>query len=162
MSSNTDFYLGRGEDAEWIGSLHGECYPENFLAVPPLRLAVTATTEAIFRAAVADAFVVWEEERLGRAYRREGGWPWPWYSSHNSSWIITFDPGDGAVFATVGGGVRWHRIDPSNPWFPEGDDPLGPPDLYAWLRKPAAPPSVPMPLMREVSADMPIIGGDAG
>ncbi|WP_241832828.1 hypothetical protein [Amycolatopsis sp. CB00013] len=92
MSSNTDFYLGRGDEAEWIGSLHGECYPENFLAVPPVRLAITATDETVFREAVADAFDVWEEESLGHVYHRKGGWPWPWYSSHNSSWIITFDP----------------------------------------------------------------------
>ncbi|OKJ95633.1 hypothetical protein AMK34_21690 [Amycolatopsis sp. CB00013] len=64
------------------------------------------------------------------------------------------------MFATVGGGVRWHRLDPLNPWFPEGDDSLGPPYLYAWLRDPAASPSVPMPLMREKPADLPIIGGD--
>ncbi|MFE5565037.1 hypothetical protein ACFQ68_08600 [Amycolatopsis japonica] len=145
-----DFYLGRGEYAEWIGSLYGKCSPENFLAVAPIRLEITATDEAVFREAVTDAFDVWEEERLGRAYRREGGWPWSWNTSHISSWIITFDPGDGAVFATVGGGVRWHRFDPLNPWFPEGDDSLGPPDSSAWLRDPAAPPSVPMPLMRDV------------
>ncbi|QWF81031.1 hypothetical protein [Amycolatopsis sp. CA-230715] len=160
MSSNTDFYLGRGEHADWIGSLRGESYPDNFLAVPPLRLALTATGEDTFRAAVADTLVVWEDERLGQGYRPELGWPWPWYSSHNSSWIITFDSEAEAVFVTVGGGVRWHRIDPHDPRFPEGDDPLGPPDIHAWLRDPAAPPSVPMPLMREKPADMPTFGGD--
>ncbi|MBN6034142.1 hypothetical protein [Amycolatopsis sp. 195334CR] len=161
MSSYTDFYLGRGEHAEWIGSLRGECYPENFLAVPPVRLALTATEEGTFRAAIADALIVWEDECLGHGYRPELGWPWPWYSSHASSWIITFDPEDAAVFATVGGGVRWHRLDPRNPWFPDSeDDPLGPPDLAAWLRDPAAPPSVPMPLMRDTPADLPAIGGD--
>ncbi len=160
MSSYTDFYLGRGEDADWIGSLQGECYPDNFLAVTPLRGALTATGENTFRAAVAEAFGIWEDERLGRAYHRDLGWPWPWYSSHNSSWIIAFDPGDDAVFVTVGGGVSWHRIDPHHPQFPEGDDPLGPPDIYAWLRDPAAPPSVPLPLMREKPTDMPVIGGE--
>ncbi|MFE0025470.1 hypothetical protein [Amycolatopsis sp. NPDC059021] len=160
MSSYTDFYIGRGEHAEWIGSLHGECYPDNFLAVPPVRLALTTTDENTFRAAVTDALVVWEDEHLGQGYRPDLGWPWPWYSSHNSSWIITFDPEAVAVFVTVGGGVRWHRIDPHGPRFPEGDDPLGPPDISAWLRDPAAPPSVPMPLMREKPAAMPTLGGD--
>ncbi|WP_020663107.1 hypothetical protein [Amycolatopsis benzoatilytica] len=160
MSSYTDFYLGRGEHAEWIGSLRGECCPDNFLAVPPLRLALTATDEDTVRAAVADALVVWEDERLGQGYRPELGWPWPWYSSHSSSWIIAFDPEAQAVFVTVGGGVRWHRIDPADPRFPEGDDPLGPPDIRAWLRDPAAPPSVPMPLMREKPTVTPAVGGD--
>lgn len=158
MSSYTDFYLGRGENAEWIGSLQGECYPDNFLAVAPLRLALTATNTDAFRAAVTDTLDIWEDERLGRAYRRERGWPWVWHSSHNSSWILAFAPAAEAVFATVGGGVRWHRIDPRDPWFPEGD-PLGPPDIHAWLRDPAAPPSVPMPLMRDPATGLPTTAG---
>ncbi|VVJ22699.1 Uncharacterised protein [Amycolatopsis camponoti] len=161
MSSYTDFYLGRGEKADWIGSLRGECYPENFLVVAPLRMALTATDARTFRAAVTNTLNCWEAEHLGQAYHRELGWPWPWYSSHTSSWIITFDSDTEAVFVTVGGGIRWHRINPHAPRFPEGEDPLGPPDIHAWLRDPAAPPSVPMPLMREKPADMPIIGGDA-
>ncbi|WP_232376416.1 hypothetical protein [Amycolatopsis aidingensis] len=126
MSSYTDFYFGRGENANWLGSLRGECCPENFLTVPPSRLALAATDESTFRPAVADTLGVWEDERLGQAYRRELGWPWPWYTSHDSSWIIVFDPAPRAVFVTVGGGVTWHRIDPHDPQFPEGDDPLGP------------------------------------
>ncbi|TKG60367.1 MULTISPECIES: hypothetical protein [Pseudonocardiaceae] len=160
MSSYTDFYFGRGENADWIGSLRGECYPENFLAVPPSRLALTATDEHAFRAAVADTLDVWEDERLGHAYRRELGWPWPWYTSHNSSWIMVFDPEPQAVFVTVGGGISWHRIDPHDPRFPEGDDPLGPDDIYAWLRDPAAPPSVPMPLMRPKPVTVPTFGDE--
>lgn len=149
MSSYTDFYVGRGEDADWIGSLRGECYPDNFLAVPPVLLALTATDESTFRAAVADALEVWEDERLGQGYPCYLGWPWLWPTSHNSSWIITFDPVPEAVFVTGGGGVTWHQIELRDPRFPEGDDPLGPPDIHAWLRDPAAPPSVPMPLMRD-------------
>lgn len=52
MSSYTDFYFGRDESAEWIGSLRGECYPDNFLAAPPLRVLLTATDEDTFHAAV--------------------------------------------------------------------------------------------------------------
>lgn len=88
MSSYTDFYFGRGDKADWIGSLRGECYPANFLAVPPSLLALTATDESTFRAAVVDTLDVWENERFGHAYRRELGWPWPWYTSHNSSWTM--------------------------------------------------------------------------
>jgi hypothetical protein len=54
------------------------------------------------------------------------------------------------VFVTVGGGTRWERIDPRAPRPPANeDDELGPPDIQAWLDNPAAPPSVPMPLMRD-------------
>lgn len=159
MSSYTDFYVGRGADAEWIGSLRGESCPDNVRAVPPLLLALTTTDEDAFRAAVVDALDVWEDELLGQGYRPGRGWPWPWHSSHFASWIVAFDPEPGAVFVTVGGGVRWHRIDPHDPSFPDSK-PLGPLDTGAWPRDPAAPPSVPMPLMGEKAVDMPVFGGD--
>lgn len=73
MSTKTDFYLGRGHDAEWLGSLQWECEPENLLRVPPGRLALTATDELTYRAAVADLFIVWETEELGMAYPAEPG-----------------------------------------------------------------------------------------
>lgn len=161
LPNYTDFDVGRGETAEWIGSLRGQCYPDTFLAVPPVRLALTATEENLFRAAVADALEVWEDDRLGQGYPRYLGWPWPWLTSHKSRWVIAFDPGAGAVFVTVGGGVAWHPIDPHDPRFPEGDDPLGPPDMLAWLRNPAAPPSVPLPLMRDPVTGFWAPAGDA-
>lgn len=75
-----------------------------------------------------------------------------------SSWIVTFDPADNGVFVTVGGGVRWERLDPRNPREPCTDD-LGSPDLEAWLRAPADPPSVPLPLMRDPSTGLPTAAG---
>ena len=112
MSTMTDFYLGRGDDAEWLGSLHWECDPANLLRVPPGRRALTATDEPTYRAAVADLFITWVTEELGAAYPRRTGWPWPWHTSHVNSWIVTFDPGECEVFATTGGGVRWERLNP--------------------------------------------------
>jgi hypothetical protein len=46
MSAKTDFYLGRGPDAEWIGSLQWDCHPHNLLRVPPGHRALTAPDEA--------------------------------------------------------------------------------------------------------------------
>lgn len=157
MSTKTDFYLGRGHDAEWLGSLQWECEPENLLRVPPGRLALTATDEITYRAAVADLFIVWETEDLGTAYPRRTGWPWPWATSHVSSWIVAFDPAAPGVFLTVGGGVRWEPLDPRNPREPAED--IGPPDIKAWLRAPADPPSVPLPLMRDPATGLPTAAG---
>ncbi|SFO04838.1 hypothetical protein [Amycolatopsis rubida] len=159
MSSYTDFYVGRGGSAEWIGSLRGESCPDNVRAVPPLLLALTTTDEDVFRAAVADTLDVWEDERLGQGYRPGRGWPWPWHSSHFASWIVVFDPEPGAVFVTVGGGTRWHRIDPRDPRFPDRGS-AGTTDVSAWQRDRAAPPSVPMPLMLDKPADAPVFGGE--
>jgi hypothetical protein len=147
MSTKTDFYLGRGHHAEWLGSLQWECEPENLLRLRPGRLALTATDEPTYRAAMADLFITWETEHIGRAYPRRRGWPWPWQTSHKSSWIIAFDPADNNVFVTIGGGTGWKQIDPHNPNEPRTGD-IEPPDIDAWLRTPAAAPSVPLPVMR--------------
>jgi hypothetical protein len=58
------------------------------------------------------------------------------------------------VFVTIGGGVRWERLNPRAPYQPATDD-LGPPELQAWLRAPADPPSVPLPLMRDPATGIP-------
>lgn len=148
MATKTDFYIGRGTHAEWIGSLERDCPPANVLRVPPGRLALTATDEPTYRAAVEDLLIVWSVEDLGEAHPRAHGWPWPSPTSHHrSDWIITFDPDEGGVFVTVGGGIRWHPINPRAPRQPHSDT-LEPPDIAAWLRDPAAPPSVPLPTMR--------------
>lgn len=148
MSTKTDFYIGCGSDAEWIGSLQWDCEPDNILLVPAGRLALTTSAEIVYRHAVEVLLAEWIDDDYRHAYRAADGWPWPWPTSHVSSWIVTFDPDELAVFTTVGGGTRWERIDPSDPRQPANvDDELGPPDPCAWLDNPAAPPSVPMPLM---------------
>src|SRR4051812_39870495 len=148
MSTKTDFYIGRGPNAEWLGSLQQDCTPRNLLGVPSGRMALTATDESTYRAAVEELFVAWEAETFGAAYPRRTGWPWPWpwYTSHKSDWIVTFDQGVGNVFVTIGGGTRWKQVNPRAPQQPNVDD-LEPPVISAWLRDPAAPPSVPLPLM---------------
>jgi len=162
MSTKTDFYLGRGTTAEWLGSVARDATPQNLLAVPPGRLALTTTDEATYRDAIDDLITVWACEGLGEAYPRRGGWPWLSATSHRTDWIVAFDPDECAVVVTVGGGVAWHRINPRCPCIPDGDgedDPLGPPDLRAWLADPAAPPSVPMPLMRDPATGLPTPAG---
>jgi hypothetical protein len=158
MSTKTDFYIGRGDNAEWLGSLQWDCDLENLLRVAPGRLALTATDETTYRDAIADLFTIWELDELGLAHPRRTGWPWPWHTSHVSSWIVTFDPADIGVFVTVGGGVRWERIDHHTPHEPGTDD-MQPPDIEAWLRAPASSPSVPLPLMRDPNTGRPTIAG---
>jgi hypothetical protein len=152
MSTKTDLYFGRGPDAEWVGSLQWDCDPGNLLRVPPGRRALTAPDEPSYRAAVRDLLIAWAVEDHGHSYPPRTGWPWPWPTSHVCSWIIAYDPDEGTVFVTVGGGTRWERLDPRAPRQPANeDDELAPPDFQAWLDNPAAPPSVPMPLMRDAA-----------
>lgn len=152
MSTKMDFYLGRGLAAQWLGSIAGDARPDDLLTVAPGRRVLTATTVAAFITAVTDVIAGWETGSLSGSFPREGGWPWPWPTSHRTGWIVAFDPDPCAVFLTVGGGIRWHRMNPDHPETPARSDSLGPVDILAWLRDPAAPPSVPMPIMRVAEA----------
>jgi hypothetical protein len=100
------------------------------------------------RRAVDDLLVVRAVVGIGESFPAGTGWPWPCATSHRCDWIITDDPTLGGVCVTVGGGMRWHHLDPSNPQPPCGDT-LRPADITAWLLAPADPPSVPLPLMRD-------------
>jgi hypothetical protein len=78
------------------------------------------------RRAVDDLLVVRAVVGIGESFPAGTGWPWPCATSHRCDWIITYDPTLGGVCVTVGGGMRWHHLDPRNPQPPCGD-PSGPP-----------------------------------
>jgi hypothetical protein len=103
MGTRCDFYVGRGEKAEWIGSVAWDGHPECFDSI------TSKTTEAEFRKAVA-------EELDGRddGTKPEMGWPWPWENSLTTDYAIAFE--DGHVWASCFG-RKWY--DPANP--PEDD-----------------------------------------
>lgn len=87
MGTRADFYVGRGAEAEWIGSVAYDGHPENFKHL-------RKKTEAAFRKAVA-------KELGGRddATLPAEGWPWPWNDSGTSDYAYAFDAGD--VFHTA-------------------------------------------------------------
>jgi hypothetical protein len=149
-----DFYLGRGFDAHWLGSIQGSARPSVLLTTEAGRRTLTATTVAAFVDAVTDVLVHWPIGSQGASFPRDDGWPWP--TSHSTDWVVAFDPRPSAVFLTVGGGIRWYRMNPARPQVPAQNHSLGPVDIRAWLRDPTAPPSVPMPIMR--SLDVPTEG----
>lgn len=83
MGTRADFYVGRNEEAEWLGSIAWDGYREG---VPATILG--ATTEAEYRAAVETFFAGRED-----ATRPEQGWPWPWESSWLTDCSYWFDEG---------------------------------------------------------------------
>jgi len=146
MVTRTDFYLGAGPRAEWIGSLQFACHPDNLLKDHHGRAVLTALALPRYRDAVQDLLMRWPIKRLGVGHPHRHGWPWDWETSHCNDWIITFLGGPGGgVHMTAGGGDRWHRLDPDYPRPPLR---CGPPDLAAWARDPAAPPAVTLPVFR--------------
>lgn len=71
MGTRADFYVGQGKDAEWLGSIGWDGYPDG-IAEGVLK-AVDAYS---FRAAVQAFFADRRDVTLP-----EQGWPWPWNDS---------------------------------------------------------------------------------
>ncbi|GLY68732.1 hypothetical protein Atai01_53510 [Amycolatopsis taiwanensis] len=70
MSTKTDFYIGARYQCRVARIAVRRGPPENVLAVPPGRLALTTTDEATYCDAVEDLLVVWACENLGGVYPR--------------------------------------------------------------------------------------------
>lgn len=74
MGTRADFYVGRGKDAEWIGSIAWDGYRDG---IDPQILG--CTSEGAFRHAVADFLA-----KRNDSTTPDKGWPWPWDTSATS------------------------------------------------------------------------------
>lgn len=101
MGTRADFYVGRGKQAEWIGSIAWDGYP-NGIPKPLL----TLTNEAKFRRIVAGLIAV---DSSGTS--PSDGWPWPWENSNTTDYAYAFD--EGQVWGTCFG----------HGWWPADDEP---------------------------------------
>lgn len=105
MGTRADFYVGRGENAEWLGSIAFDGYPDGI----DKQVLGCQSFEA-FRHAVNDFLAASEYKTLP-----EQGWPWPWETSATTDFAYAFD--SGMVYASCFGG----------PWFecttPDADAP---------------------------------------
>jgi len=71
MGTRADFYVGKGKDAEWLGSIGWDGYPCGISEA-----VRAAADEASYRAAVSSFFATRNDVTLP-----EHGWPWPWNDS---------------------------------------------------------------------------------
>lgn len=82
MGTRADFYVGRGENAEWLGSIAFDGYPSGLPDILRRR------AEKSFRAQV---------ERIMKtddsATRPSDGWPWPWDDSGTTDFAYAFEGG---------------------------------------------------------------------
>ena len=83
MGTRADFYVGRGKDAKWLGSIAWDGYPEGID-----REVLNATTDDAFGAAV-NNFLAKRKD----ATWPEHGWPWPWENSNTTDYAYAFDGG---------------------------------------------------------------------
>ena len=83
MGTRADFYVGRGEKAEWLGSIAWDGYPDG-IDKPVLK----AKDEAKYRKLVQD-FLGSRDD----CTKPEDGWPWPWEDSRTTDYAYAFDGG---------------------------------------------------------------------
>jgi hypothetical protein len=81
LATKADFYIGRGPNAEWIGSVGRDGYPEGRAAH-----LLRCRTEEAFRRAVSDFLKGGDDSVFP-----EGGWPWPWKDSRVTDFTYAFD-----------------------------------------------------------------------
>ena len=101
MGTRADFYVGRGEGAEWLGSVAFDGYPEgigNHIPFPVI------TAEDRWRDEVTKML---SERRDGTLPR--DGWPWPWDTSDTTDYAYAFD--GGKVWASCFGSAWWPAIE---------------------------------------------------
>lgn len=115
MGTRADFYVGRGEQAEWLGSIAWDGDPGSvFGAVPEV------LTDA--RPATVEGWRIFVSAFLGErsdATLPKQGWPWPWDDSRTTDYAYAFD-GD-AVWSSAFG-HEWFRVDPAAEYFGEPTD----------------------------------------
>lgn len=93
MGSRADFYVGRGEDAEWLGSIAWDGYPEG---VAKDFKIMKSKSEKQYRKRIAKLLAADDS-----AIYPGDGWPWPWEDSHTTDFSYAWD-GD-RVYATCFG-----------------------------------------------------------
>lgn len=100
MGTRADFYIGRGPEAEWLGSVGWDGYPDGIFDGEDGSLVLAAlTTPKAWRSAVG-AFLAARDD----ATLPERGWPWPWDDSQTTDYAYAFD---GQVYGSCFGHGWW-------------------------------------------------------
>ena len=119
MGTRADFYVGRGTDAEWLGSIAWDGNPGG----APAACFEAIFSEADWRKAV--SLLLSEDDS---ATLPEQGWPWPWDDSGTTDYAHAYD--DGKLYSSSFG-HPWFVVDPLA-------DNYGEPDGEAEAEGPAA------------------------
>lgn len=109
MGTRADFYVGRGEHAEWIGSITWDGHPDGIDEE-----IFAAQEEQDYRDAVGRFLA----ERRDATYPTEP-WPWPWDNSRTTDYAYAFD-GDQVYASNFG--HTWFIPDVDAPDFGEAED----------------------------------------
>lgn len=98
MGTRADFYLGRGDKLEWLGSCAWDGHED------------TMQKLGVFGARSEKEYLDAVNERLSKddGTRPKDGWPWPWKTSHTTDRSYTFDDGKSLASAW---GRQWQTVE---------------------------------------------------
>lgn len=107
MGTRVDFYVGRGESAEWLGSYPFDGNPSGTFYGHEEDLFSGTPSEVGWRQWVAHYLA----EGGVRSTFPAQGWPWPWETSGTTDYAYAWDAGKiyGSCF-----GSEWFCVDPSD------------------------------------------------
>lgn len=83
MGTRADFYIGRGKEAKWLGSIAWDGYPDGIDAE-----LLKAKSAAQFKRRTTRFL----KSRKDATFP-ENGWPWPWDDSNTTDYAYCFDAG---------------------------------------------------------------------
>lgn len=81
MGTRADFYVGRGNQAEWLGSIAWDGYPSGIDDE-----VLQSISEQEYRIAVEKFLQSREDATLPK-----DGWPWPWDDSNTTDYAYAFE-----------------------------------------------------------------------
>ncbi len=88
MGTRADFYVGHGQDAEWLGSVAWDGHGWYDHKTDMCDAELSAADADTFRSKVAAILNGREDSTLP-----EDGWPWPWDDSHKTNYAYVFADG---------------------------------------------------------------------
>ena len=83
MGARADFYVGRGKDAEWLGSISLDGYPDGIDTA-----LLKSTTLQQYKARLRSFL-----SKRNDVTHPKDGWPWPWDDSNTTDCAYAFDKG---------------------------------------------------------------------
>jgi hypothetical protein len=95
MGTRADFYIGRGADAEWLGSVAWDGYPDGFDKVLFQQKRPSAWRRAV------EIMLASRED----ATTPDLGWPWPWEDSNTTDYAYAYDAGK--IYGSSFGSPWW-------------------------------------------------------
>lgn len=104
MGTRADYYLGRGPDAVWLGSISWDGYPAGIFAHKPGFISLDLISDDLSWSTAVETFLNGRDDST----MPEQGWPWPWEDSCTTDYAYAYDEGKiwGCSF-----GHEWFELD---------------------------------------------------